>query len=360
MTRLRSIWPTALRLLIGGLLLFWILHSIFLHEAQLSWGDQDPAWSNLTYWQQGRIAWTQGPAQLLAVIADLHPVGFGVSLLFMGATIFIGVVRWRMILSVHGLDLPFSRVTEISLVAQFFNAFLLGSTGGDVMKAYYAARETHHKKTEAVTTVFVDRILGLFCMLLFAGMMMPVNWSLLSGHRVTATLSGLILIMLSCAGLVVLISLWGGLSRRIPRARAWLRRLPKGDVMDRALEACRVVGRHPQIVVRVFVLSMALNLACVLQIWALALGLGLTIGIVPLLAIIPMIICVSALPITPSGLGIRENLYVLTLAAPILPVAESRALSLSLLAYAGFLIWSLAGGIVYLFYRDRLRLDQIR
>jgi hypothetical protein len=45
---------------------------------------------------------------------------------------------------------------EISLVAHFFNSFLLGSTGGDLMKAYYAARETHHKKTEAVMTVFAD------------------------------------------------------------------------------------------------------------------------------------------------------------------------------------------------------------
>ena len=43
-------------------------------------------------------------------------------------------------------------------------ATLLGSTGGDLLKAYYAARESHHKKTEAVVTVFVDRLIGLFSM----------------------------------------------------------------------------------------------------------------------------------------------------------------------------------------------------
>ena len=47
--------------------------------------------------------------------------------------------------------------------------------GGDLMKAYYAARETHHKKTEAVTAVFVDRLVGLWAMLLFAGAMMLLN-----------------------------------------------------------------------------------------------------------------------------------------------------------------------------------------
>ena len=53
-------------------------------------------------------------------------------------------------------------------MAQFFNAFLLGSTGGDLLKAYYAARETHHRKTEAVVTVLVDRLIGLFSMLALA------------------------------------------------------------------------------------------------------------------------------------------------------------------------------------------------
>ena len=60
----------------------------------------------------------------------------------MGTTILLGVLRWRLVLRVQGLDLPWRRGAEISFVAHFFNSFLLGSTGGDMMKAYYAARET--------------------------------------------------------------------------------------------------------------------------------------------------------------------------------------------------------------------------
>ena len=44
-------------------------------------------------------------------------------------------------------------------------------------EAYYAARETHHKKTEAVVTVFVDRLIGLWAMLLFASLMILPNGS---------------------------------------------------------------------------------------------------------------------------------------------------------------------------------------
>src|SRR5207247_3172917 len=102
------------------------------------------------------------------------PIALLLSVLFVGLTILLGVVRWRMVLHVHGIHLSLGRAMEISLVAHFFNSFLLGSTGGDLLKAYYAARETHHKKTEAVVTVAVDRLLGLLAMLVFAcAMMLP-------------------------------------------------------------------------------------------------------------------------------------------------------------------------------------------
>ena len=120
------------------------------------------------------------------------------SLVFMGLTLVLGVCRWRMVLRVQGLDLSPGRATEISFVAHFFNSFMLGSTGGDLLKAYYAARETHHKKAEAVVTVIVDRLLGLFAMLLFACLMMLPNLSLLLAHRRLAVLAGFILLMTAC------------------------------------------------------------------------------------------------------------------------------------------------------------------
>jgi uncharacterized membrane protein YbhN (UPF0104 family) len=76
------------------------------------------------------------------------------------------------------------------------------------------------------------------------------------------------------------------------------------------------------------------------------------------LVIVPTIICIAALPITPSGLGVRENLYVLTLAGPALQVPATHALALSLLAYFGFLTWSVVGGVVYLLVRRSQHLDE--
>lgn len=151
------------------------------------------------------------------------------------------------------------------------------------------------------------------------------------------------------------LSFWGGLSRRLPQARDWLRRLPKGELLERALDASRRFGSEPRMLVEAFAVSMVVNVMCVLQVWALGRGLDLNISPVALFLIVPVIICVSALPITPSGLGVRENLYVWMLAVPEIAIPATRALSLSLLAYAGSLFWSLIGAGVYVTRKRRQR-----
>jgi uncharacterized protein (TIRG00374 family) len=355
----RSTWKVGLRLAVGTLLLLWIFHTIFLLEGGRAWGEEGHSWDSLSRFEQWRIAWSYGPRELWQTMSLVSPAAFGASLFFMGMTIFLGVIRWQMVLRVHGLDLSFARSSEISLVAQFFNSFLLGATGGDVLKAYYAARETHHKKTEAVVTVLVDRLLGLFAMLLFACLMMLPNYSLLAAHRRLAALAMFILLMMLGCGVVIVLSLWGGLSRRWPEARDWLKRLPKGDLLERALEACRHFGRDWRFLAKMLAVSMALNVCCVLHIGAVASGLRLNINPLALFVIVPVIVCLSALPITPSGLGVRENLYVLMLEVPEINVPPASALSLSLIAYAGFLTWSVIGGIVYLTRKERDHLAEI-
>ena len=353
----RSIWRIAWRLAIGTLLLAWIFHAIFLLEGARAWRGQGQTWETLSRLEQWGVAWSYGPRELWATMSLVSPGALGLSFLFMGMTLLLGVIRWQIVLRVHGLNLSFGRTSEISLVAQFFNSFLLGSMGGDVLKAYYVARETHHKKTEAVATVLVDRLLGLFAMLLFACLMMLPNFSLLMAHQRLAALAGLVLLMMLGCALVIALFLWGGLSRRWPQARVWLKRLPKGDLLERALEACRHFGRDWCVLGKVLGLSMALNICCVLHIMSVAIGLRLEIAPMALFVIVPVIVCISALPITPSGLGVRENLYVWMLAAVNTPAAS--ALSLSLLAYAGFLTWSVIGGIVYLTRRERDHLAEI-
>jgi uncharacterized protein (TIRG00374 family) len=352
-------WKVAWRLAVCSLLMLWILHTIFQNEGRQAWERQGHSWGELSRTQQWQAAWSHGPRELWHTLTLVDSMALLLSGLFMGLTILLGVIRWRMVLRVHGIELSLGRATEISLVAHFFNSFLLGSTGGDLLKAYYAARETHHKKTEAVVTVAVDRLLGLFAMLVFACVLMVPNLGLLQAHKRLAALAAFVLLMTIGCGLVIGLSFWGGVSRLWPRSRARLRKLPKGELLEQCLDACREFGRRRGFILRTLGLSMLLNVISVFQFLAVARGLNLNVSPIALFVIVPMITCVSALPITPSGLGVRENLYVLVLAAPEIQVPATSALSLSLLAYAGNLFWSLIGGIVYATLKERHHLAEV-
>lgn len=345
----------SVRIAFCAVLLLWVFHSIFVNEARTS--HPASAWAPLSRSEQWRLGWTEGPPALWQTLTSVQPGWFALSVVLMGLTLFLGVARWRMVLRVQGLDLSAGRATEISLVAHFFNSLMLGSTGGDLMKAYYAARETHHKKTEAITTVFVDRLIGLWSMLLFAGAMMLPNADLfLRGNHQTKVAAVLILGMLGACSVLLMLAFRGGVTRHWAGARGWLRRMPKGEHLERSLDACRLFGREPWFLIRTLGVSMLLNLVCVLQWQVVGWGLGLAIPTTAMLAVVPTVICIAALPLTPSGLGVRETLFVYMLDNPAI---ATKGLSLALLAYLGFLIWSLIGWGVYLLFKERHHLSEV-
>jgi uncharacterized protein (TIRG00374 family) len=354
----KKAWNIAWRVGVCILLLGWIFHAIFLNEAKVAAERNHFPWKELTRSQQWQQAWQNGPHELWLSVSHIEPAALILSVLVVGLVLFVGVIRWRMVLEVHGLHLSWGRATEICAVAHFFNSFLLGSTGGDLMRAFYAARETHHKKTEAVVTVFVDRLVGLWAMLLFSAIMMLPNLSLISSNSTLRAVAVFVLAMTVACSVTIGLAFWGGISKRWPGARAWLRKLPKGAYLEKSLDSCRQFGQHPGFVPRALAISMLLNTLTVIQVWFLAKGMHLDIPPVALMMIVPTVVLIAAMPITPSGLGVRENLFVLMLAAPSIAVPATSALSLSLLAFAGSLFWSLVGGVVYATLRERHHLKE--
>jgi glycosyltransferase 2 family protein len=355
----RKAWKVAWRLGVCLLLLAWIFQLIFYNEGRLAYEKAGKDWHALTRGERFNVAWSYGPSGLLETLSSMDPKYLVLSVMLMGVILFLGVIRWQIILNVHGLKMRLSRSTEISLIAHFFNSFLLGSVGGDLLKAYYVARETHHKKTEAVVTVAVDRVVGLFSMLLLACLMMLPNLQFITATPQIRMVTWIILLMtIGCAGFMV-VAFWGGISKGVPRAREWLRKLPKGDVFERTLGAFREFGKDRWFILRVLPVSMIANVVCILHFLVLLWGFHLKVPVLALAVIVPIVTCISTLPITPSGLGVRENLYVLTLAAPGLDVPPAEALLVSLVGYATSLFWSAIGGFVYATVRKKEHLEEI-
>jgi uncharacterized protein (TIRG00374 family) len=356
----RAIGKLLLRIGVCAVLLAWIFQLIFYNQGKIAWERAGHNWNALTKIGRLQVSWMYGPSDLLNTLKLLDPGYLLLAIFLTGLLLFVGVIRWRVILRVHGLALPLGRAAEISIIAHFFNSFLLGSVGGDLLKAYYAARETHHKKTEAVVTVAVDRVVGLFSLLLVACVMLAPNRAFVAALRpeLKAVIWLILAMTAGCAGFMF-VAFWGGISRTFPRARHWLRKLPKGEMIERSIEAFREFGRDRTFFLRVLPISILGNVICILHFQVLIWAFHLDASIIKMAAIVPVVTCISTLPITPSGLGVRENLYVWFLAAKGIGIPYAEALLISLVAFGTSLLWSAVGGLVYLTVKNKEHLEEI-
>lgn len=84
-------------------------------------------------------------------------------------------VRWYVL--VRAQDLPFTAgdALRLGLIGYYFSTFLPGSVGGDLVKAAFLARE-QNRRTVAVATVLVDRVVGLWGLALLVALVGGIFW----------------------------------------------------------------------------------------------------------------------------------------------------------------------------------------
>jgi len=281
-------------------------------------------------------------------------LAWGIALTFLG--LLMGVFRWKVILDAEGYRLPTVAVFQLFYIGQFFNAFMPGACGGDVARAYYVVKEqTPGQRAETASTVFVDRAVGLLATIFFCCVMILWRLPFFLSHFQTRGPGIVLLLFLaaSIAGLVILFRRnlfehWEPF-RRLERATAL------GSLVRRTYDTFyRYRNRHLVLLVAL-ALSLANLLCLTLACAAFARSLEIHLPLNDYLTLFPVITTLAALPVTPGALGVREGLFVGLFAT--LDVEPARAMLLSLLVYAGGLLWSLVGAVFFVGYSSKERLS---
>ena len=80
----------------------------------------------------------------------------------------LSFIRWFML--VRALDIPFTlrAAFRLGFLGYLLNFVGPGAVGGDVFKAYFVARNQRSRRAEAVATILLDRIVGLYSLLVVA------------------------------------------------------------------------------------------------------------------------------------------------------------------------------------------------
>src|SRR3954469_10246214 len=113
-------------------------------------------------------------------------------------------LRWHVLLRVQGIRLTMARVSGLFLIGMFYNQFMPGGTGGDIIKSYLLLKETPDKKAGALLAVMFDRVIGLVALITITGVLIFLRYNYLAQLPQTRRLLYVLLIVLgsSVLGLV--------------------------------------------------------------------------------------------------------------------------------------------------------------
>jgi uncharacterized protein (TIRG00374 family) len=253
--------------------------------------------------------------------------------------------RWRWLVHALGLVLSWVDAVRFTLYGVFFNLTVPGSTGGDVVKAYYAAKSTG-VPTKAVVSVFVDRLVGLFALVLFAAGALWLGPQH-AGYEAPKTL---VLVVLG-TGVVggVLVA-----SRRVRRGlglSSLLARLPFQGVLREIDAAFALYKKRPGSLAVGVLVSFVNHAGTCVCAWVLAGALGLDKVTLPIaFALVPIASLVSAVPLLPGGWGVGEAAFAYLFSKVNVPASE--AVGLSVVFRLAILASGLPGGVLWLTARD--------
>lgn len=282
----------------------------------------------------------------LVYVADWHVVLLSLSqvslpdlliLLALAALlILVSVIKWRAFLAKLGISASLPHLYRLYLVGYFVNLVMPSYIGGDVVRSLYVGKEVD--KARAVSATVLERYTGLLAMIGMACV------ALLFAHG----LPGQVRLLVSLVALVAVFGSAALFSRRaswlleilaFPHAwRALCRRVEDGLVMG---------AKDPRLLLSAMALSALFHVLTVVNTMAVAHAVGWTgAGWGDLFVVVPLVLIVGAVPISPQGLGIQEGAFVFFLKG--CGASEAEALAVGLVLRAKSYLLACLGGALSL------------
>jgi uncharacterized membrane protein YbhN (UPF0104 family) len=298
------------------------------------------------------------------------------------------VLRWRILLKVQGINLSTPRIAGLFLIGMFYNQFLPGGTGGDVVKTYLLWKETPGKKPGALLAVLFDRMIGLIALITITGVLIFLRYRWLTRETGTRLDDNplhnpkfYVLIVLALFGSSVLMVVSTFVVSGFNLMRSLPHRFPGREKLIEISAAYHLYARHWRATAGAFGASLVCHLGTFATFLFVAYafqagfepftdlnGNGVYdagepfkdlnangtwdshVAVVDFFAIMPIERTISSLPISFAGVGTREFILQVML-FNLCAVPPDVARMIGLTGFTVILLCCLPGGIVYFFYK---------
>lgn len=261
-------------------------------------------------------------SQLGAIMAAQRGAGLAEAALLIFVQITLGTLRWRLVLAAlsrtgkHALSA--AEAFRIYYISVFFNNCLPGTVGGDVVRVWLAKSDRIPLAT-SIHSVIIDRLIALLALILLVGATLP--WlGIAAGFSLNAAYMLPLLIAAIAAG-------WWCLDCAA-RALAAYQHIPPVRWLAHFTDCLRALGSYPTTSAISLFYAILSHVSFCLCGYVLARSLGVEIPVWQCIALIPLVMLVTTLPISIGGWGVREASMVSLLG--LAGVSSAQALMISL------------------------------
>ena len=253
------------------------------------------------------IGWmlSTGAFDLNLLATVLTPIKLAILSLFTFLLIFTNALRWRVLLAVKGLNLKIREVTQLALIGVFFNLALPGGMGGDVLKGYYVIKEHPQFRSATIVSIFIDRILGIYILILTAALAVVFEWGVVVGNPALEAIAwstfSLALVFTALLGF--------SFSRKLknwPALKKIFAKIPFGQGLRAIYLQLHSYRDHPKTLLVAIVASLASQTFQILCFICVCGWLGAKLTLVEYFFIVPVGLVATSVPISPAGIGVGQ------------------------------------------------------
>ena len=266
-----------------------------------------------------------GADKVLSIIKAINPFAFILAIFIYFVSLYISTMRWRLLLPE---EFKKKKLFSFYLIGSFFNTFLPGIIGGDAVKTYYLYKEINSGSL-SLSSVFMDRYIGFVSLMIMGLTSYVIGFNYLKGSIIEWLLPVIILAFL--IGSFVLFGLRFG---------------KKVRVLSQFYAYFDNYRNQKTLITKTLLLSFVVQSLSTISIYVITLGLGQHISLIYFFIFFPIIVTISTLPISISGIGIREGSFVLLFG--LVGIKPEMATAMSFAWFLSCAVGGLAGLFEYL------------
>ncbi len=242
---------------------------------------------------------------ILSIFATIKIGYLLAAFLLFFSSIFFGSLRWQWLMQSHHLDPGTWQVIRINWMGYLSNNVLPGSTGGDLVKAVSIARRSPGRRTAAVMTVLLDRVVGFVSVILLGGVGVGIKF--LRDRSLDS--SGKLVLLMAAAVIVGGTFFFSRRVRKLLRIADIIDRIPMGKAIKKVDDAVFHYHRHKWQLTKCIGMGLLVWIWTVGGIYLLGQSVSMPVKLIDYFIFSPIIFTAGAVFPSIAGLGVLESLF---------------------------------------------------